>query len=167
VYGGVLQNRLFSFRENPGSYGNAAAAELETMADWQCGESERSRLAIFPRREVDLASGQPAISGSNTLQYESVQIATFGRQLDGHDDAMPGWRKDMLEITDAEVIRKSGERFHPMVRPLNDPIDEVSGKVSSITAEELAAADRYEVSDYRRIKVTLRSGVSGWVYVKA
>ena len=35
------------------------------------------------------------------------------------------------------------------------------------TDEELAAADAYEVSDYRRMEVTLASGRSAFVYVKA
>ncbi|CAH1661309.1 gamma-glutamylcyclotransferase family protein [Chelatococcus asaccharovorans] len=100
-----------------------------------------------------------------TLQYESVQLATFGRMLEGSDDAMPGYRKDTLEITDARVIRTSGERFHPVVRPSDNPTDAVEGKVFRITAEELAAADGYEVSDYKRIEVTLRSGLAAWVYV--
>jgi hypothetical protein len=33
--------------------------------------------------------------------------------------------------------------------------------------QELAAADEYEVDDYRRITVSLRSGDRAWVYVFA
>ena len=102
-----------------------------------------------------------------TLQQENVQLASFGRLLDGHDDAMPGFAQTMLEITDPEVIRTSGKRFHPVVAPSEDPADSMLGKVFSITAEELAAADRYEVSDYKRISVRLASGKEAWVYVKA
>ena len=36
-----------------------------------------------------------------------------------------------------------------------------------IDDEELAAADHYEVDDYRRVEVPLRSGGLGWVYVLA
>jgi hypothetical protein len=39
--------------------------------------------------------------------------------------------------------------------------------VFEITTEELAAADRYEVSEYTRVLVTLKSGVNSWVYVRA
>lgn len=102
-----------------------------------------------------------------TLQLESVQISSFGRLLDGRDDTMPGWRKDWLEITDPAVLAASGQRFHPVVRRTDDASDVVEGKVFSITAEELAAADRYEVADYRRIEVTLGSGLRAWVYVAA
>jgi hypothetical protein len=37
----------------------------------------------------------------------------------------------------------------------------------AVTAAELAAADAYEVSAYKRIEVVLKSGKSAWVYVKA
>jgi hypothetical protein len=102
-----------------------------------------------------------------TLQLDSVQLASFGRLLEGQADAMPGYRRDMLEITDPDVIRTSGERFHPVVSPSDDPADAVEGKLFRITPDELAAADRYEVSDYKRIEVVLASGTRAWVYVKA
>lgn len=102
-----------------------------------------------------------------TLQFDAVQMASFRRLLHGSDDNMPGFRREMVEITDPDVLEKSGERYHPIVIPSDDPEDEVAGKVFSITRQELAAADAYEVSDYKRIKVTLRSGINAWVYVKA
>jgi gamma-glutamylcyclotransferase (GGCT)/AIG2-like uncharacterized protein YtfP len=101
-----------------------------------------------------------------TLQQENVQLASFGRHLDGTPDAMPGYRNSMLEITDPEVIRTSGKRFHPIVEPSGNAADEVAGTVFRITAAELAAADAYEVSDYKRILVRLKSGAEAWVYVK-
>lgn len=102
-----------------------------------------------------------------TLQLESVQLSSFGRLLEGQRDAMPGYRREMLEITDPDVIRTSGERFHPVVMPSDNPSDAVEGQVFRITPQELEAADRYEVSDYKRIEVTLRSGLRAFVYVKA
>jgi hypothetical protein len=102
-----------------------------------------------------------------TLQLESVQLASFGRRLDGAEDAMPGYKKSFIEITDPEVLRKSGERFHPVVVSTGDPSDEVTGRIFQITEAELAAADAYEVSDYKRVSVQLRSGKNAWVYVDA
>jgi len=43
----------------------------------------------------------------------------------------------------------------------------VEGTVFCITADELLAADDYEVDDYTRVLVPLRSGVRAWVYVVA
>jgi hypothetical protein len=102
-----------------------------------------------------------------TLQLESVQLSSFGRVLAGSRDAMPGFKKSLVEITDPDVLATSGERFHPIVTPSDAPGDKVDGMVFEITAAELAAADRYEVSDYKRVEVTLRSGRKAWVYVKA
>lgn len=56
-----------------------------------------------------------------TLQQPSVQRASFGRLLQGMADAIPGYRQSMLEITDPEVLRTSGERFHPIVEPAGTP----------------------------------------------
>jgi gamma-glutamylcyclotransferase (GGCT)/AIG2-like uncharacterized protein YtfP len=101
-----------------------------------------------------------------TLQQEGVQIASFGRLLTGAEDALPGYKQSMIEITDPEVVRTSGKRFHPIVAASGDPADEVSGKVFQITRAELTAADAYEVADYRRVLVRLKSGVDAWVYVR-
>ena len=98
-----------------------------------------------------------------TLRQPEVQHALFGRSLEGTPDAMPGWRSRMIEITDAEVIAKSGTRWHPMVERSDDPADAVEGLVFRLTPADLAAADAYEV-DYVRREITLRSGVSAFVY---
>ncbi len=102
-----------------------------------------------------------------TLQLEQVQLSTFGRLLTGRKDAMPGWRMEKLEITDPEVLKTSGERFHPIAVETGEAADAIAGTVFTLTAEELAHADAYEVSDYKRVAVRLQSGLDAWVYVKA
>jgi gamma-glutamylcyclotransferase (GGCT)/AIG2-like uncharacterized protein YtfP len=101
-----------------------------------------------------------------TLQQKEVQLASFGRLLTGQADALPGWRQEMVEITDPDVLAKSGKTHHPIALP-GTSSDRVAGTVFEITAEELAAVDRYEVADYKRVSVTLASGLNAWVYVKA
>ncbi len=102
-----------------------------------------------------------------TLRQEDVQLSSFGRRLEGQPDAMVGFRTEQVEITDPDVLAKSGKRFHPIVVPSENPADTVAGTVFRITARELAAADAYEVSDYVRIETRLASGLLAWVYVKA
>jgi gamma-glutamylcyclotransferase (GGCT)/AIG2-like uncharacterized protein YtfP len=102
-----------------------------------------------------------------TLRQAEVQMASFGRLLAGQPDALPGYASVMLEITDPDVVAKSGLKFHPIVVETGNPADEVAGTLFSITEAELAAADAYEVSDYKRIEVVLKSGKRAWVYVKA
>ncbi|MYS81647.1 gamma-glutamylcyclotransferase family protein [Embleya scabrispora] len=100
-----------------------------------------------------------------TLQLRQVQLARFGRELDARPDALPGHRLTMIEITDPEVIATSGTNRHPLVVASSDPDDAVDGSVFAITDAELASADDYEVDDYSRVEVTLRSGATAWVYL--
>jgi hypothetical protein len=102
-----------------------------------------------------------------TLQQDDVQLATFGRRLEGRADALTGHAASLFKITDAGVIATSGKAHHLMVRPTGNPADEVAGVAFRITPAELAAADTYEVSAYKRIAVRLKSGLEAFVYVAA
>ncbi|WP_322030184.1 gamma-glutamylcyclotransferase family protein [Paraburkholderia sp. J76] len=102
-----------------------------------------------------------------TLQLEAVQLATFGRRLEGRPDAMPGYSLSMLKIDDPEVVATSGKTHHPVVTFTGKPGDTISGTVFAITPDELRHADEYEVAAYRRDKVMLASGAPAWVYVDA
>jgi gamma-glutamylcyclotransferase (GGCT)/AIG2-like uncharacterized protein YtfP len=102
-----------------------------------------------------------------TLRQEKVQLETFGRRLEGRPDALPGYRREMVRITDPRVIATSGADHHPIVVPSDDPADAIDGAVFEITVAELAAADAYEVSDYKRVAVRLKSGLDAFVYVQA
>ena len=98
-----------------------------------------------------------------TLQQADVQRGTFGRLLDGQRDALPGWAAAMVEIRDPDVVARSRKTHHPIVRPSDNPQDVVEGHVFRITAAELAAADAYEVDDYKRVAVRLKSGLEAFV----
>ncbi|WP_311266899.1 gamma-glutamylcyclotransferase family protein [Sphingobium sp. WCS2017Hpa-17] len=98
-----------------------------------------------------------------TLRQVEVQMALFGRPVAGVPDALPGFRQRMIEISDAEVIAKSGTKWHPMVEPSDDPADAVEGLLFRLTPQDIASADAYEV-DYVRRAVTLRSGLTAFIY---
>lgn len=85
-----------------------------------------------------------------TLQDKAVQLSNFGRELVGQQDAMLGFSTSWVEITDTEVLTASGKTHHPIVSPSGRNEDSVEGMVFQITEQELAAADAYEVSDYKR-----------------
>ncbi|GAB16944.1 hypothetical protein GOEFS_017_00600 [Gordonia effusa NBRC 100432] len=99
-----------------------------------------------------------------TLQLPGVQETTFGRLLDGRPDAIVGFRSEILTITDPVVIERSGSDEHPILLRGNAS-DVVEGTTFTINDADLAAADEYEVDDYTRIEVPLRSGGVGWVYI--
>jgi gamma-glutamylcyclotransferase (GGCT)/AIG2-like uncharacterized protein YtfP len=119
------------------------------------------------REDVGVAEATVPLFSYGTLRQENVQLASFGRILSGSPDALPGYASTTIEITDPDVVAKSGMKFHPVVAETGNPNDEVPGTLFLITEAELAAADAYEVSDYKRIEVSLRSGRRAWVYVRA
>jgi gamma-glutamylcyclotransferase (GGCT)/AIG2-like uncharacterized protein YtfP len=102
-----------------------------------------------------------------TLRQPDVQRATFGREIDGTPDAIVGYDLDYVTITDPRVIAASGSDRHPILKPTDRADAAVEGMVFAISEADLAAADEYEVDDYRRITVPLRSGGDAWVYVFA
>lgn len=102
-----------------------------------------------------------------TLQSQAVQLATFGRKLDGRADLLQGFKLDRIEISDASVVKTGGKTHHPIICHTGVSDDGVAGIVFTVTPSELAQADAYEVSDYRRNRVLLASGVSAWSYVDA
>ena len=102
-----------------------------------------------------------------TLQLEPVQLATFGRTLEGTADQLVGYKSGWLEISDWGVIETSGKSHHPIIVFTGRATDLVCGTVFHVTSEELRQADAYEVADYKRESVTLASGQNAWVYVGA
>jgi hypothetical protein len=102
-----------------------------------------------------------------TLQNTQVQLETFGRELEGHKDQLLGYKLEMVEIGDDDVVALSGETHHPIAVVSKDKNDVVSGVVFAITADELAQSDLYEVSDYKRVMGRFKSGKQAWVYVQA
>ena len=102
-----------------------------------------------------------------TLQDPAVQMANFGRRLEGTADVLTGFSIGEIEITDPEVIAESGLTHHLILRPARDPAATIPGTVFRITEDDLAAADVYEAEDYARVRARLVSGLTAWVYVAA
>lgn len=100
-----------------------------------------------------------------TLQMREVQLANYGRPLNGSPDALIGYRLEVLPDRDPNAVRVSGTKTHMVVRRTGDPADRVPGVVFQLTAEELAATDQYEGSDYARAELLLESGRRALVYI--
>lgn len=100
-----------------------------------------------------------------TLRDEAVQLANFGRLLTGRAASLPGYTLASIMIDDPSVVALSGKSKHMIARRSEKPEAPVPGMVFEITPDELAAADRYEVSQYTRVRVRLTSGERAWVYV--
>lgn len=92
-----------------------------------------------------------------TLQLADVQREVFGGPIAGEPDAIVGYRVAQLTITDPDVIRASGSDQHPVLIPTDDPQAAIEGTSYTVSETQLEAADAYEVDDYVRKLVPLRS----------
>lgn len=108
----------------------------------------------------------PHLFSYGTLQKEQVQLETFGRILKGEQDILIGYQLKMLEITDPEVLRKSNQKYHPILEYSGNTEDEVEGVLFEVSDEEILQADEYEVDDYKRIETIFKSGKRGFIYTE-
>lgn len=109
----------------------------------------------------------PLLFSYGTLQHQAVQIATFGRLLQGERDELVGFERSVMRVEDAEFVAASGSADHAVVRFTGKHDSRVSGMVFEVSEDELAKADRYEPSGYKRISANLASGKQAWVYADA
>ena len=108
-----------------------------------------------------------ALFSYGTLRQAEVQIANYGRLLDGEPDALSGYRLEPVEIADPDVVRISGKAVHAIAVASGDSRNRIPGMVFALTEAELAATDAYETDAYARIEVVLETGRRAWVYVAA
>lgn len=111
-----------------------------------------------------MVTGTVRLFSYGTLQLPQVQRATYGRLLEGEADVLPGYVLEPLRISDPDVLRISGEAVHRIARRTGNPAHLITGTVFTLTREELADTDAYEVADYARILVRLASGEDAFVY---
>jgi hypothetical protein len=101
-----------------------------------------------------------------TLRDEKVQYAVFGKPVLGQPDAIVGYDLVPIAISSQEAVAISGKAVHTTLVPAKGDAKPIEGVVFHISSSDLAAADRYESAEYKRIKVALRSGIEAWVYVQ-
>lgn len=109
--------------------------------------------------------GRELLFSYGTLLLPEVQLDTFGRRVTGEEDVLSGYRLEWTDIDDERLASLSGLDAHPVLRRTGDPRDRVFGRVLELSADELDAADEYELSLYRRISVVLSSRREAWVYL--
>lgn len=108
----------------------------------------------------------PLLFSYGTLRQESVQLATFGRLLRGHDDELVGFETALVKIRDSRVVEATGMTHYENVRYNGNHESRVSGTVFEVTEAEMHQADQYERgASYERLGVTLASGKKAWVYL--
>ena len=108
----------------------------------------------------------PWLFSYGSLQEERVQLATFGRRLNGHRDALVGFEGSLVEILDPEVREATGKTHHANAIRSGKAGSRVDGMVFEVTTAELAGVDEYEKAfSYKRIDAILASGRLAVIYV--
>jgi gamma-glutamylcyclotransferase (GGCT)/AIG2-like uncharacterized protein YtfP len=98
-----------------------------------------------------------------TLQRDDVQLALFGRLLNGTKDVLNDYQITSIEITDESFLAKGEDKIQRTLVPSKN--DSVEGTVFEISEEELLLSDTYEPDNYQRVKVILQSGTETWIYL--
>lgn len=107
----------------------------------------------------------PSLFSYGTLQQEPVQRETFGRALAGEPDALRGYQRDLVPVTNRALVDRHGMTVTETIAFTGSDDSIVTGTMLDVTDEELARSDEYESPfDYDRMVVTLASGRSAWVY---
>lgn len=108
----------------------------------------------------------PLLFSYGTLRDPAVQRRVFGRELAGRADALLGFTRRHIEISDTAFAAANGST-HVIVEYTGRDVDRTPGTVLEVTEEELAMADAYEPAEYGRIEARFASGRNGWVYTQA
>lgn len=108
----------------------------------------------------------PRLFSYGSLQQEEVQVATFGRKLDGEPDLLIGYEPSLVKIADPAVAERLKKTHHDNARPTGDEWSSIQGTAFEVTDAELAHADAFEQQyNYARVNVKLASGNDAWVYL--
>lgn len=116
----------------------------------------RTELEVVDYQRSDVRPATEQLFTYGTLQNEEVQQNIFRRKLVGDFDALPGYQL----ATDLVAGR------YPLIERGADDMTKVRGMVFEVSGDELRMADAYEGGAYKRIKVTLDSGKTAWVFVR-
>jgi hypothetical protein len=108
----------------------------------------------------------PLLFSYGTLQQDDIQLATFGRLLNGRRDELVGFEPALVKIEDPELAARLGKTHHNDVTRGGNQSSRVGGTVFEITDAELASCDDYEAEFiFDRVMAPLASGAEAWVYV--
>src|SRR5262245_89997 len=136
-------------------------------------ETRKKALSGFLRPHAPYRRGNMSLEEEKTeklfaygtLQTEAVQLATFGRRLEGKPDILVGYSLTMIEIEDQDFVALSGTANHRNLQFTGIASDLVEGTIFPVTRKELEQADAYEPVEYQRVAVQLRSGITAWIYL--
>ncbi|MBZ4044230.1 MULTISPECIES: gamma-glutamylcyclotransferase family protein [Flavobacterium] len=96
-----------------------------------------------------------------TLQSKEIQMQVFNKLLTGTPDQLTGYK-----LKDLQIEEEFGIEDYFVATPSENPSDAVDGIVYTISSADLAKADQFESNAYKRVQITLKSGVVAWIYIE-
>ena len=96
-----------------------------------------------------------------TLRSKEIQRQIFNKVLTGTPDQLLGHKLKSLQIEE-----EFGMADYVVVVPSENPIDIIHGVVFNISNTDLAKVDLFESNSYKRVQVTLKSGIEAWIYME-
>lgn len=96
-----------------------------------------------------------------TLRSKQIQMQLFNKLLKGTQDQLLGYKLKSLQIEE-----EFGMADYVVVVPSDDLSDIIHGVVFTISNADLAKVDVFESNSYKRVRVTLQSGIEAWIYME-
>ena len=96
-----------------------------------------------------------------TLRSKEIQRQVFNRILTGKPDQLLGHKLKSLQIEE-----EFGMADYVVAVPTEGPSDPIHGIVYNISLSDLAKVDIFESNAYKRVEVTLNSGIVAWIYIE-
>ncbi len=96
-----------------------------------------------------------------TLRSKEIQRQVFNIILTGTPDQLLGHKLKSLQIEE-----EFGMADYVVVIPSTDPSDIIHGVTFDVSTAELAKVDIFESNAYKRVQVTLMSGIVAWIYIE-
>lgn len=96
-----------------------------------------------------------------TLRSKEIQMKLFNKVLTGTPDQLLSYKLKSLQIEE-----EFGMADYVVVVPSENTSDIIHGVVFTISRKDLAKVDLFESNAYKRVQVTLKSGITAWVYLE-
>lgn len=97
-----------------------------------------------------------------TLRSKEIQMQVFNKILTGTPDQLIGYK-----IKDLRIEEEFGMEDYFVATPSDNPSDTIDGVVFDISSSDLAKADLFESNSYKRTQITLKSGITAWIYLES
>lgn len=96
-----------------------------------------------------------------TLQSKEIQMRIFNKLLTGAPDQLHGHK-----LKDLQIEEEFGMTDYLVAVPSETPSEIIQGIVFNISSADLTKVDLFESNSYKRVQVTLNSGIVAWIYTE-